>query len=818
MKKIFKIVAVTLAVFLSFINTNKALELKKEQVENVWYTRRGGTEGYFSADYNIYSIDGKTTYCIEPGIHITTKDYIDNEGLINSPYSDDINNKIELIGYYGYDYPTHGTLKYRMATQALIWEETGDGIVEYWTEPSGGGKYLDITKEKEEIMRLVDEHSITPKFDKTIISTTIGNEVTITDVNNVLKNFEVVNTNDAVIKINGNNLLITPTKIGEINIILKRKTYTNNPTTIYTGIDEISQKMGYFGLSNRQNITITVKSIGGKVTVQKLDADNLSITPQGDAVLIGAIYGIYTIDNKKIGEIKINANSTGISDYLPLGKYYLKEEKVSKGYTLDENLYYFEINEENLNSNIKVYEKVIERNIEFFKVYADARTGILKAEPNAKFEFYLKSSNKLYASGITDKDGHLIVTLPYGTYIVHQVSGTEGYEKIQNFEISVTMDSDNPIYRLISNSPTTAKLKVVKVDSNSKRIIVQDGIKFKIKNIDTNEYVCQTTTYPNATKLCIFETKGGFFITPEVLETGHYQIEEVENQTINGYLWNPNPLKFTINDDSDFIYDEIFGLILEVMFENTEVKGQIEVNKKGEKFVVKDDTFYYEEIALDGITYNLYADEDIYSGDGTLIHKKNELIGNFFTIDGKFNIHDLYLGRYCLVETATVEGHILDSSKHCFNLEYKDQYTPIVSLIFNFKNYLPKGTLEFTKTDLSTSEGLPNTLIQIYDEFENLIFEGMTDDNGKIIINKLKTGKYYLYEKQAPDGYILNTSLMFFEIKENGEIVKVNMPNEKNIIEVPKTSVSDFKFVNMITLTGIIEGFGLLLYDKKKKI
>ena len=44
-----------------------------------------------------------------------------------------------------------------MATQSLIWETTGVQIVEFGTQASGHGDYINIDAEKNEIMRLVQE-------------------------------------------------------------------------------------------------------------------------------------------------------------------------------------------------------------------------------------------------------------------------------------------------------------------------------------------------------------------------------------------------------------------------------------------------------------------------------------------------------------------------------------------------------------------------------------------------------------------------------------------------------------------------------------
>ena len=61
-----------------------------------------------------------------------------------------------------------------------------------------------------------------------------------------------------------------------------------------------------------------------------------------------------------------------------------------------------------------------------------------------------------------------------------------------------------------------------------------------------------------------------------------------------------------------------------------------------------------------------------------------------------------------------------------------------------------------------------------------LIYSGKTDENGKIVIDKLPIGKFYILEKEAPEGYELNTEKMWFEIREDGEIVKSVMKDHGN--------------------------------------
>ena len=100
---------------------------------------------------------------------------------------------------------------------------------------------------------------------------------------------------------------------------------------------------------------------------------------------------------------------------------------------------------------------------------------------------------------------------------------------------------------------------------------------------------------------------------------------------------------------------------------------------------------------------------------------------------------------------------------------------------------------------------------------DELIFENRTDEDGKIIIQELPYGKYYIVEKEAPEGYILNEEKMPFEIKEDGEVVKATMMNEK-IIDVPNTLKNDYTDVAAYIVVGIgVVFIGYALFKSKKK-
>ncbi len=797
-----------------------AATLTQTPVDNWYYTRRGGGKPYMSAQWNLYDLDGKTAYCIEPGVNITTSDYEGAIGWINSPYSDEVNRKIQLYGYYGYNYPGHENLRYRAAAQSLIWEATGGQIIEFWTERYGNGNFINLIAERNEILRLASTHYEVPTFDSDTKDAVIGETTTFTDTKGILSNFDVVKSSDASVSINGNTLSVTPNVVGNITVVLKKKTYTQDPTIIFVGKDATSQKMGMFGVDDPVLVRVKLNVVGGSLKINKKDLDTKLSKPQGDATFKNAVYELLDENYNFITDLIIDDSFGAKTDKIlsPNKIYILREKTSSEGYLLDKTEYRFKIDRDNLDIEMDVYEDVIEKTVNIYKVFADGSTTILKGEPNVSFEIYLKSTGEYYKTIKTDEKGFVSVKLPYGKWIFKQVSSTSGFEKVKDFEIVINNDSDEDITKIISNAEIKAKLKLIKVDSESRKILVRDGIKFRIKNLDTGEYVCQNVTYPGQKKICVFETKDGMFITPYVLGYGNYQIEELEEQSISGYVWNSVPLKFSIDENSKFIQDDEFGLMLEVQFENKEVKGEVEIKKVGEKLVIENGTFRYEEIELDGVHYDLIADGDIYAGDGTLIYKDKQLIKSFVTKDGYFKLTNLYLGKYCLIETKTVGNHVLNSKPYCFEMKYKDQYTDTIKLIINQKNYLAKGDFELSKVDLSTGEPVEGALIEIYTEDDILIYSGRTDKSGKLYVKGLESGKKYKFvEKEAPEGYILNDEIHEFEILNNGDIVKDTLSNEKIVIDVPNTFANDYKILIPVSLCGLGIVLVLLSRDKRKK-
>ena len=819
--KIFKY-AMTCMLFLMAIFTVTEVHAEQYTGQAIWpseyisniYIKKARPDGYTKyqqARFIRRSEDNAFVYCVQPYTDIDNNlpyynversDYARVLGFSDAQWE-----RISLLAYYGYGYEGHSDQKWYAITQVMIWRTTNPESDIYFTDTLNGNRVSRFDGEMAELESLVANHYKAPRFQDNIVMP-IGSTITLNDSNNVLSNFRVASATNVNASVNGNTLTVTATKVGDATINLQKSaTKYELPPIVY--FKDGSQNVFRVGNYDPVRTNLKIKVVGGKVTPEKYDVETKTKQAQGEATLDGAIYGIYKIDGTKIGTVSSNTTS----NYLPeLGRFYLLEEKASTGYTLDSNKYYFEITEDNLTPTVKVYEQVIRRDFEITKVYATDETTIMTPEVGVKFGVYNRNG-VLVGEYTTNNQGNFEFNLPYGSYTVKQLTSTSGHEKMKDFNIEVK-EVGGVIKKVISNAEITAKLRVVKIDAETKEVIKRAGIKFKILDTKTNEYVCQTTSYPKQ-KICVFETdENGEFITAYPLNTGTYKLEEVD-QVIDGYLWNKESHEFTIDENSVLREDSEYGIIFDTQFENTPVKGEVKIEKVGEVATLDEGKGYkYINEKLAGIKFGIYQGDD-------------EIATGITDENGNLTFGNLKLGSYCVKELKTLDGYILNDKPVCFTLKYKDQYTPVITYKTLIENKLKTTQYEFTKTDYSTDETLPNTKMEIYTVDNELVFVGETDKNGKIVIERLPIGKYYILEKEAPEGYLINDEKMYFEVTGEDKVIKSTMKDEKitgtleftktdfsESVTLPNTTIEIYNDKDELVYTGTTDENGKIVIEK----
>ncbi len=523
------------------------------------------------------------------------------------------------------------------------------------------------------------------------------------------------------------------------------------------------------------------------VTVTKTDAE--TGTPQGDASLAGAVYGIYK-GEELIDTYTTDENGQFTTDYYVCGDdWSIREISPSEGYLLDETIHHVGAEpelytvERNTTKN-DVNEQVIKGNIAIIKHTDDGETQIETPEEGAVFEVFLKSAGSYGDAKESERD---ILTcdgngfaqtkdLPYGIYTVKQTSGWEGRELMKPFDVFI--NSDGQTYRyLINNANFESYIKIVKKDAETGNTIPYAGAGFQIYD-PNGELVTMTYTYPEVTTIDTFYTTAdGDLITPQTLEYGKgYSLVEV--QAPYGYVLNSEPVYFdVVQEDSA---EESGITIIEVVRENVAQKGTITVEKTGEVFsTVSGDKGLYQPIfsasGLEGAVYEITAAEDIYTLDGTLRASKGEVVDTITTgADGTAKSKELYLGRYEVRETKAPYGMVLNGETHTVELVYAGQEVAVTETSTSFYNERQKVEIDLIKSlEVDEAYGVGNNgeifdvSFGLYAAEELTAADGTTipvdglievitlDENGHgKAISDLPMGSYYVQEISTNSAYL----------------------------------------------------------------
>ena len=506
--------------------------------------------------------DNSIAYCLEPFKSIIEneeyKSYADDHAK-RLGISEEVWKKITLIAYYGYGYGNHKEDIWYPITQVMIWREIDKDAKFYFTDTLNGNKTNKYDKKIEEINNLVKNHNKLPSFANKTYTFSIESTNVLTDSNAKLEDFIIESGNEKLtIKKENNKLHIDTTEEISTSIIF-RKDFNNYNKTPIIFIDAESQNVMLPGKINSIKFRIDLEVLSGNIEITKEDLDTGLKSPQGEGKLIGTTYGVYDEENNLIDTLIIDETYTAKSKKLKYGKYKIKELKSMEGYYLDNNEYDVEINSENLNQQLQLKNKVIKSKIEIYKYYDD------KLEEGVGFEIY-NSNGELINTVKTNSEGKIELTLPYGSYLFHQLNSKKNYKRVDDFEVVVDYDSKKVQVLNLYDEKFSSKVKIYKLDSETGEII-KDKVQFRIFDILNNRYI-------KINEKEVLETHNGVLVL-EQLVAGEYYIEEIQSPL--GYELNKEKLYFKIDDENNFLYDEKNNPIYEINFINNKEKIVIEV-------------------------------------------------------------------------------------------------------------------------------------------------------------------------------------------------------------------------------------------------
>ena len=503
----------------------------------------------------------------------------------------------------------------------------------------------------------------------------------------------------------------------------------------------LSDKMETIKLEENEikEITFTNEKKKGDLTVYKVDKDN-------NRIAIGNVeFDLYSEEfGKVIGTYKTDVNGEIKISNLRIGNYQLIEKNTNKWYNLSEDK---EIEVEwKETTEITVENELKKGQVKVIKVDKDNNEVRLAG---VKFNV-LDANGNVLETIETDSNGEALTSkYPVRDFenLTLQETETEENYKLNDEKQTITLEENQITTIKFENEKKKGQIKVIKIDQDNHEVRLE-GVTFEV--LDSKDNVIQEIT----------TDENGEAITEKLPIDEEYRIRETI--TKQEYVLSDKVEKVTLEEDQ----------ITEITFENEKKKGQIEVFK-----IDSED----KEYKLQGVEFEV-------------INSNNEVVEKITTDEnGEATTSRLPIGEYKIKEVKTDEMHILNDEV------IKVDVTQDIISKLEITNDRIKGQIKVVKTsqDENIINGLPagtpleNVKFEVYDANKNLVDTITTNENGIAITKKLDKGTYTLKEVETAEWYLLNTEEFETEIKENDEIVEVDVTNESETpeVDIEKTGV-----------------------------
>ena len=580
-----------------------------------------------------------------------------------------------------------------------------------------------------------------------------------------------------------------------------------------------------------QKGTITV-SKSGEIFSSVTELDGIYQPIYAVSGLAGAVYEIYaaqdivtldgTVRAKKgdlVSTIETDSSGTAESELLYLGKYQIVEKTSPYGMTLNPEPQFAELSYggqevEVAATSAAFYNERQRVQIELSKVLEQDETfGIGMNGEILSVQFALYAAEDLTAAdgSMIPKDGLIEIVsceengkavfttdIPVGSALyVKEYSADEHY---------LISDKSYPVLFEYAGQD----IETVYISINNGEVISNDLIRGSVmgKKVDEDGFAVGgavfglfkvgETEFTEETALMTAESNEiGVFLFEDV-PYGNWLIRELKPAP--AFVLNENVYPVTVSENEETV---------EITVENRFITGAVQTTKVDAEC---------PDNKLTGAVFEVYIDAD---GNQEFDPDIDRPVGEMNEIeDGVYRMDGLRYNGYFLYEKTSPEGFLKDENYHYFEIR-NDGETVIVEneAGVGFVNQPITGELEITKKDISDGKLLPGVGFRIKNDKGEIVAEGYTDENG-IAEFTLRYGKYTYQEFDPLDGYQPDETEYPFEIKEDGEIIKAEMTNEKiPTPDIPQTgddtNLGFFIGLGAIALGGLVAS--VIMYIKRKK-
>ncbi|MFE0569796.1 SpaA isopeptide-forming pilin-related protein [Bacillus altitudinis] len=396
----------------------------------------------------------------------------------------------------------------------------------------------------------------------------------------------------------------------------------------------------------------------------------------------------------------------------------------------------------------------------------DASSG--KALKGASFSLTDAASGIVIGTKTTDEEGALrFDRLLYGDYIVTEEKAPDGYLKTKE-QINVTIDqpyesgdqTKTGNSMTVQNQEIRQHVKLTKKDKETGTAL--ENAEFELRNESGDTVQTHLKT----------DEKGEILF--KHLEPGSYYF--VETNAPKGYQLNQQKWPFTIKENQTET--------TVVTAVNDIIKGSAELSKIGEGGE-----------RLEGAQFKL-LDQDGHELNDALVTGK----------DGKITINELRPGTYQLIETNAPDGYVLDETPITFEVPLDPKEPVIISQ----KNLYETSALEVMKEG-EDGKKLQGVQFEVLDQNDKVVRKDLTtDEDGKLLVDDLKPGKYQLVETESIDGYQKKNKPYPFTIE-----IAQKKPAEIKVINDLKTGA--VQLTKLGEKNDVLEGAEFKLVDANGK-